>query len=95
MDTANRRKRQPFHETIIGAINRAFSSLELINLGELIITTEIPQGHDKIIEAWVQAGMRHSKIYESAFYNAVIADLCDQKAEAEKRSEEEQTTAAS
>lgn len=43
---------KPFHVSIVGAINNARSATALDALGRLILETEIPEGHDEIIEAY-------------------------------------------
>ena len=42
----------PFHESIIGLIDRATDDEELRTLGRTIKETEILENHDEIIAAW-------------------------------------------
>ncbi len=43
--------RKPFHEAIVEMLKQA-SEAELETLGNLLIRTKIPKGHDEIIAAW-------------------------------------------
>ena len=74
------KKWRPFHETIIDSIGES-TYHELSLLAKLIKTTKIPKGHDEIIEAWRARSTDPSD--DDPF--DVIADLLEQKREAEEK----------
>ena len=82
-------ERRPFHETIINIIDRCFMT-EMEMVGALIKRTKITENHDKIAALW--------KIKSDTFFPSltdgdafgVIADLMEQKREAEAEAEAEE-----
>lgn len=76
------KKRRPFHETIVDAIDNANSSNEMFCLANLIKATEIPEGHGKIIAAWKK---QMQEIYIGDDDLGVPADLLEQKKAAAKK----------
>ncbi|MFA6588340.1 MAG: hypothetical protein WCT08_04690 [Patescibacteria group bacterium] len=78
MSTISQSKR-PFHETVIDLIDSIVTKNGegILLLSKLIITTEIPAGHDEIIAAiqanWGQLGCWKQQVQE------VIASLLEQK----------------
>jgi hypothetical protein len=64
---------KPFHESILGIIEKA-GLLDLGLIGNIIIATKVPKGHDEIIAAW-QARTRSAHASER-----VTTSLLAQKA---------------
>ena len=78
------KKRRPFHESVVQAI-LSEDSAGLSALGALIMKTVIPDGHDKIIDAW----KRCSYAIPRGLYHDVKMSLLEQKAETEAKAKAE------
>ncbi|MEK7541185.1 MAG: hypothetical protein AAB529_03070 [Patescibacteria group bacterium] len=81
--TSEKKPRRPFHETIVDQIQGETSYAEDLDfLGQLIMVTKIPKNHDAIIAAW-QERCDELAEEEDPFFAEVLADLLQQKQEAE------------
>lgn len=73
--------RKPFHASILDALGRCRSRDSLVALGDLIVDTKIPQGHDAILQAFkrkaIDIGIGNAKLYAR-----VIDSLYEQEREA-------------
>jgi hypothetical protein len=69
---------EPFHVTIVAAINQA-TQTELGHLAALVRVTKIPQDHDVIIAAWKA---RAARLGYGANFMGVLDSLLEQKAQA-------------
>jgi len=80
------KQRRPFHESIVDAIHWVDNFGELNLIAKLIKETKIPKDHDKITAAWnrqlQEMGLDDRKD------RGVLADLFEQKQEAEKKEKE-------
>ncbi len=65
---------KPFHKSILPIIKNA-NPLDLSVIGDIIIATKIPEGHDEIIFAWRQKTGRRDDS------ERVVASILSQKLE--------------
>lgn len=65
---------KPFHESILGLLQGA-DALDLRVLGDVIVATKVPKGHDEIIDAWT------SRVGHTSDSDRVVASLRAQKLE--------------
>lgn len=72
---------KPFHDSIVDAIQRTQSGLELSRFGLLIKETKIPKGHDDIIDAWNEKAA-HFGINDMDVAESVRAQKLKETAEA-------------
>lgn len=81
---SEKKPRRPFHETIVDQLREdgLFFSDILIPIGRLLMATKIPKNHDAIIAAW-QERCEELIDEEDPFFPIVLADLRQQKEEAE------------
>lgn len=91
-------ERKPFHESIVDALDASIErgmapGYEIQTLARLITSTKIPKNHDAIIVAW--QNLTKNIIDNYGFYALVVADLMEQKqeAEAKKAAKQEQQEA--
>lgn len=89
--TEEKPKRRPFHETIVDAINWAFTHSEMAGLADLIKATSIPKNHDEIIAAWEKRKSEMRSMQQEDF--GVPADLFEQKQEAKEKEAKKQAAA--
>jgi len=83
MSGTEKTSRRPFHETIVDQIKKIGTHRHrLWQFGELIMATKIPKNHDAIIAAW-QEWCDEFADEEDPFFADVLADLRQQKEEAE------------
>lgn len=79
-----KKPRRPFYETIVDQLkNTNINWYTLGPFGELIMATKITKNHDAIIAVW-QARCDELADEEDSFFAEVLADLRQQKEEAEK-----------
>jgi hypothetical protein len=65
---------KPFHEAIVGVIQGA-DALDLRVIGDVIVATKVPKGHDEIIDAWT------SRVGHASDSDRVVVSLRAQKLE--------------
>lgn len=84
-------ERRPFHETIVDYIE-CYTDYEedLAPLGDLLMATKIPKNHDAIIAAWKKT--IEGVADENGFLTSVLADIEEQKREAEAKTQCKQET---
>jgi len=81
---------KPFHESILDflSVGKVEYPEELRQLGEIILGTVIPAGHDKILKAWTEVyesfgGLREDQ--SPGLHQKVIAHIAQQRQEAQAR----------
>ena len=91
---ATKTKRLPFHEAVVVAIEKASSHFALHALGDLIMATKIPMGHDEILKAWRKRWSRYGGTVRAEKEKVVTENLLVQKAEVEQEEAEKRKHAA-
>ena len=80
---------RPFHETVVGLIQRAPYTRGVDNLATFIKETKIPKGHKEICGAWIRL-LRANDLCDEEF--GVLVSLAEKDAAAEKAASEKKET---
>ena len=78
---------KPFHEMIVGAIERVKSISQLAFLASLVTETNIPNNHDNIAAAWTRKRKELGLGFmpDSSVFGRALTTVLQQKEEAERK----------
>ena len=95
MPTTEKVVLRPFHETVVDAIRCATRS-DFTCLVGLMLTTKIPKGHDRIIEAidtywgkWLEVGVSNCAPVLVALKNAILIQKAEIEAAVAEKADQE------
>ncbi|HCC22460.1 TPA: hypothetical protein DEP86_03590 [Candidatus Uhrbacteria bacterium] len=75
---------RPYHETVVAAIGRATSSLELGVLVDLLVETLVPKEVGAVIKAWCDR-LKELDLDPENWHPEVLTSLSEQKRQHERK----------